>query len=438
MITRTAPPVSNRLPAPDMALAERMFDELLARTGDGPGVTREAFGRGEQIAHDMLAREARLLGLEVTVDAGGNMLVTLPGRAPDGKRVLMGSHLDSVPVGGNFDGAAGVLAGLAVLSGWCKAGLRPRRDVSVIAIRAEESNWFPWSYVGSKSALGLLPAEALEVKRSDTGRSLRDHMADLGLDPAQVAVGVPQLRPETLAAYVELHIEQGPVLIGADVPVSLVTGIRGSFRYREMKVIGEYAHSGAVPMAWRHDAVVAASELVVFLQQEWERMEAEGHDMTATVGILTTDPAQHAFSKIAGEVSMSIDIRSHDKATLDEMRRRLHLALDRIAAARGVRFETGPLTTSAAALMDGHLLKVFGDAMAEQRLPHHAMASGAGHDAAVFAGAGVPSLMLFVRNQNGSHNPDEAMEMADFDKSVQLLGAGVWALAEECDSGEKP
>ncbi len=424
-------PLTNHLPEPDMALAERIFAELRERTVDGPGVTREAYGRGEQIAHEMLSREAGLLGLETSVDAGGNMLVTLPGREPDGKRVLMGSHLDSVPVGGNFDGAAGVLAGLAVLAGWCNAGMRPRRDVSVIAIRAEESNWFPYSYVGSKSALGRLPADALEVRRSDTGRTLREHMVDLGLDPDQVAAGVPQLRPEDLAAYVELHIEQGPVLIGADVPASLVTGIRGSFRYREMKVLGEYAHSGAVPMAWRHDAVVAASQLVVFIQQEWERMEAEGHDMTATVGIMSTDPSQHAFSKISGEVSMSIDIRSHDTATLDEMKRRLHIALDRIAEERGARFETGPLTASAPAVMDAHLIEVFGKAMRDLGLPHYAMASGAGHDAAVFAGAGVPTLMLFVRNQNGSHNPDEAMEMEDFHHSVRLLGAGIRALAEE-------
>ncbi|MBS7699866.1 MULTISPECIES: Zn-dependent hydrolase [unclassified Chelatococcus] len=410
---------------PDMDLATRLFDTLRDKTRDGRGVTRAAYGDGEQLAHDLVAAEARRMGLDVAVDATGNLYVTMRGTDPDGKAVIIGSHLDSVPIGGNFDGAAGVFAGLAILSGWHAAGFRPRRDVMVMAIRAEESNWFPYSYVGSKGALGLLPAEALEVKRSDTGRSLREHMIELGLDPASVAAGIPHLKPEAVAAYLELHIEQGPVLIGADQPVTLVTGIRGSFRYRQARMIGEYAHSGAVPRSYRHDAVIAAADFVTRLQEEWIAMESEGHDMTLTVGIFSTDPAQHAFSKIAGEVSLAIDVRSHVTDTLDEMRRRLHIHADAVSRKHGVTIDLGPLTGSAAAVMDAGVLKVFGGAMRDLGLPHFEMASGAGHDAAVFANAGIPTIMLFVRNQNGSHNPDEAMEMDDFAIATRLLATGV-------------
>jgi N-carbamoyl-L-amino-acid hydrolase len=416
-------------PEPDLALAARMFTTLADKTRDVLGVTRAAYGEGEQFAHDLVASEARLVGLETSVDAAGNLLMRLPGIEPDGRMALIGSHLDSVPMGGNFDGAAGVIAGLAILCAWAKSGYRPARDVAVIAIRAEESNWFPYSYVGSKAALGLLPESALEVRRSDTGRTLAAHMEALRLDPAAVRSGVPQIHPRTIRAYIELHIEQGPVLTERALPMALVTGIRGSFRYREARVIGAYAHSGAVPRQYRHDAVVGAADLVMRLHGEWLDLEAAGHDLTVTMGQLSTNADQHAFSKIAGEVDMSIDVRSHDTATLDEARHRLLRHADAVAAKHSVEVNLGTLTGSTPAVMDSKLLDVFGTAMEAIGAPHFTMPSGAGHDAAVFAGAGVPSLMLFVRNANGSHNPDEAMDFNDFAIATRVLSDGLARLA---------
>ncbi|HET9019015.1 MAG TPA: M20/M25/M40 family metallo-hydrolase, partial [Acetobacteraceae bacterium] len=146
---------------PDLALASRLFDALRAATFDGVGITREAYGPGERIAHAIVRAEAEAetLGLDCATDAAGNLLMTLPGADRAAPVVVIGSHLDSVRQGGNFDGAAGVLAGLAAVAGVRRAGLRPARDVTVLAVRAEESgSWFPTSFPGSRAALGRLPA----------------------------------------------------------------------------------------------------------------------------------------------------------------------------------------------------------------------------------------------------------------------------------------
>src|SRR5258707_11182238 len=168
---------------PDIALAERLFAELRARTAHGAGIVRDSYGRGEQIGHDIAAAAAAAIGLEIRRDAALNLYMTLPGRDRAAPALLMGSHLDSVPQGGNYDGAAGVVAGLAALSALRRAGIVPDFDLTVMGVRAEESAWFDGSYLGSCAAFGRVTPEMLDgIVRSDTGRSLADHMAEYGAD----------------------------------------------------------------------------------------------------------------------------------------------------------------------------------------------------------------------------------------------------------------
>jgi N-carbamoyl-L-amino-acid hydrolase len=254
-------------------------------------------------------------------------------------------------------------------------------------------------------------------------------MAELGFDPNAVARGEAHCTRDRIRGYVELHIEQGPVLVGRDIPLAVVTGIRGSFRYRDARIFGEYGHSGAVPRAYRHDSVVAAADFVTRLNLEWERLETEGQDLTITIGKLFTDPAQHAFSKIAGEVGICIDVRSHSKLTLAAVKALIDRLSAEMSEKHGVRFDLGPLTGSEPAEMDRDLLARFSTAAVELNVPHIHMPSGAGHDAAVFAAAGVPAVMLFVRNQNGSHNPDEAMRMDDFELATRVIARAVAGLS---------
>jgi beta-ureidopropionase / N-carbamoyl-L-amino-acid hydrolase len=194
-------------------MAAALFDRLREDGRDEPGITRDSYGAGERRAHATVAAAAERLGLEVIRDSAANLYMTLPGRDRAAPTVVIGSHLDSVPHGGNFDGAAGVVAGLVAVASLQRQNMTPACDVTVMGIRAEESVWFQVSYIGSRAALGRLPEDALQARRIDTGRTLADHIADCGGNPR--ALGVGFLNPARLRAYLELHIEQAPSLIEA-------------------------------------------------------------------------------------------------------------------------------------------------------------------------------------------------------------------------------
>jgi beta-ureidopropionase / N-carbamoyl-L-amino-acid hydrolase len=407
--------------SPDIDLAAHLFDELRERTFDGVGITREAYGPGERVAHAIVAAKAAALGLEQAIDPAGNMLLTLPGRDRAAPRVVIGSHLDSVPQGGNFDGAAGVLAGLAAVSGMRRAGVVPGCDVTVLVIRAEEGGaWFPTSFPGSRAALGTLPHAALAVRRLDSGRTLAEHMAEEGFSPDAVRAGSCLLPPARVAAYVELHIEQGPVLEAEGIPVGIVTGIPGSLRFRDARVLGEVNHSGATPRRYRRDAAIALAELAHRLDDAWAELEARGHHLVCTFCVLATTEAA-GFTKIPGEARCQLDIRSVSPASVDAMAAALHALVRQIEARRGVRFELGAEMRAVATPLDADVQAGLARAAQSLGIAWRAMPSGGGHDAVAFAQAGVPSGMVFVRNQNGSHNPHEAMRMEDFAEAAAVV-----------------
>jgi N-carbamoyl-L-amino-acid hydrolase len=403
-----------------IALAEDLFDRLRAASLDPPGVTRESYGPREQAAHDIVAAAARGLGLAVSVDAVGTLRMLLPGTDASLAPVAVGSHLDAVPHGGNFDGAAGVVLGLAAA-----AALRDaprRRGLLLLGIRAEEMCWFPLGYLGSKALFGLLPRDTPDtLRRFDTGRTLAEHMAELGLDPAAIRAGQAPLSPRDIHCFLEAHIEQGPVLVEEGLPIAVVTGIRGSLRYPKASVAGRHAHAGAVPRAYRQDAALAGVELLAAIDRRWQALEAAGADMVFTAGILATDPAHHTPTKVPGAFRFSLDIRSEDAALLRETDTWLKAEAARIAAARGVAIDLGPPTHAVPERMDLGLMARLEDAARATGTPFRRMASGAGHDCLTFAGLGVPSAMLFLRNPGGSHNPEEALEMADVAAGLAVL-----------------
>lgn len=416
------------LAEPDLALAGRLFDALSERTRQGRGIVRDSYGPGEVVAHDLMRETARSLGLEVQVDAGCNTYAVLPGRDRSAPMLLMGSHLDSVPQGGNFDGAAGVIAGMAVLAGLRRAKVAPPFDIGVIATRGEEAAWFNADYVGTHVAFGRLRPELLDsVRRSDSGRTMAEHMAEIGCDVEAIRQGAAHLRPERLRGYIELHIEQGPVLEAAGIPVAVVTGIRGCLRFRNARCVGTYAHSGAEPRATRHDAVAATVDLIYRLQQEWVAMEAAGEDLTFTTGEFFTDPRMHGPSKVAGETRFVLDFRSISDDAMNRMRAKAEAFAADAARRFGVAFELGEPSYSFPGPMDAALRARHLAMAGSLGIRAIEMASGAGHDAAMFARWGVPSAMIFVRNAQGSHNPDEAMAMEDFAQGVRILSAGVAA-----------
>ncbi|MER8433164.1 hydantoinase/carbamoylase family amidase [Mesorhizobium caraganae] len=400
-------------------LAGRLLETLAQATTDAPGITRVAYGPGERFAHALMREEAEKLGAVARVDAAGNLYLTRRGRDPALPAIVIGSHLDSVPHGGNFDGAAGVVAGLAVMAELAGQGMP--RDLIVLVTRAEEAVWFPLSYPGSQAALGLLDPAALDAKRSDSGRSLADHMREEGFDPDAVRRGVPGIDASRIASFVEAHIEQGPRLVAAGVPVGIVTGIAGGFRYVDAKCFGAYAHSGAEPRFARHDSALGFADLVAGLEAEWDALEREGHEATITFGRVQSDPSQHGGSRVLGELGFTLDVRSAEAVVLERIEARLHALFAEVGTKRGVTFEAGSRFTWEPATMSQAFIARLDRAAADLQMPAPHVPSGAGHDAATFAGASIPTAMLFVRNENGSHNPHEAMEIADLNQAIRLL-----------------
>jgi beta-ureidopropionase / N-carbamoyl-L-amino-acid hydrolase len=402
---------------PNLEMAASLFEALSRATRRGRGIVRDSYGAGEQAAHDIVRSVAGTTGLEISVDAIGNLFMTLPGRDRRAPRIIIGSHLDSVPQGGNYDGAAGVVAGLCVLSGLRRAGVVPDGDIAVMAIRAEESAWFDIAYVGSGGAFGLLDPDCLRIPRSDNGQSLEQTLQERGFDPRPIRERRRLMDPAQIRAYLELHIEQGPTLVEEGLPAAVVSGIRGCKRFRNARCVGEYAHSGAVSRRYRHDAVAATVAFLHHMESVWRAHEEAGEDLVLTSGELYTDSALHGPSKIAGETRFVLDIRGLATATMEAVAAEARAAAARIGDAYRVQLELGATSDSPPAVLEPRLRSQL---LRLLERPYE-MASGAGHDAAVFAKVGVPSAMIFVRNEHGSHNPDEAMSLDDFAVGARAL-----------------
>ncbi len=395
------------------AYAASLFDALRCASLDEPGVTRDPYGAGEQRAHETVSQAARGLGLELSGDAAANLYMTLAGRNRAAKSIVVGSHLDSVPHGGNFDGAAGVVAGLVAIAALRELRITPACDITVIGIRAEESIWFQVSYIGSRSALGTLPDGALDVRRIDTRRTLSEHIAACGGEPGALRAGHRHFDPAMLRAYLELHIEQAPSLVEAGKPVAICTGIPGNFRYPDARIAGSSDHVG-LPRRFRRDAAMAGAEFAMALDRLWGEYDVNGIPMACTIGRFHTDPARHGLTIIPGIFHFSLDVRAYDEAVLAELAARVDGIIAGIEQRRRVQFHLGPKARAAVGKVDPAIRRGLTEAAGVLGVPVIDLGSPASHDAAAFAAAGVPMGMIFIRNENGSHNPNEAMTMDDF------------------------
>lgn len=396
----------------------RVLEEVNRFSLPGPGYTRPSYSDEESRAHECIAEICETLGLKAWRDLAGNLFCRLPGRDRSLPPVYVGSHLDTVGHGGAYDGTAGVAAAVGLAAHFAEQGEAPVTDLIVTVTRAEESVWFPVSYAGSRMALGRLPRAEFDARRTDTGRTLAEHMRDQGFDP----VAAQNLTPPRKARFVEVHIEQGPVLNDAGEAFALVTGIRGGLRYRSAQIHGTWAHSGAAPRATRADTVFAFADLVTAIDGDWTQTLARGDDLVVTFGVVDAASPVHAMAKVPGELGFCLDLRSGDKGILDQTDDTLAARIAQIEADRpGIRFELGAQSRSVPVRLSPGLLEEL--RQAAQALPRHPgkMLSGGGHDAAAFSAAGWDAAMLFVRNQHGSHNPMEAMDPQDLAEAVAVL-----------------
>ena len=210
------------------------------------------------------------------------------------------------------------------------------------------------------------------------------------------------------------------MLVEKNIPAAVVTGIRGNIRHKKIRCIGEAGHSGAVPRAYRRDPVLAMADLLSRLDESWLTILQKGEDLVLTSGMLATDPARHALARIPDCIDFSLDLRSQNTRTLDSIRTLLKQEIETIERTRGVTFKLDRELYTAPARCDPKLVEGLHASMADMNLELFKMPSGGGHDAAVFANSGIASAMIFVRNRNGSHNPNEAMEIEDL-----LIGTNI-------------
>jgi len=402
--------------------ADRDFAELLfarvannTRARVGGGVCRPSYGRNETIAWKIVQEEAAGRGLLARGDKAGNLVVSIDASTFEYQQqaTWIGSHLDSVPSGGNYDGLAGVVAAVLIVA---KAKER-KLDLPLVGLglRGEESAWFGVPYLGSKALLGKLAPRDLDRRRraaedDDRDPTLRTCMEEVGAVPARlldgpIGSGIAQIRE-----FWELHIEQGPLLVARNKPVGVVTGIRGNVRAPNACVIGHAGHSGTTPHALRDDAVAKFVEIMTKLEARRQALDEFGDDLVFTCGIVGTDPKKHSITTIADEVRLALDVRSLSD----------HHAIQFLAHAEACGVELGEIVTTPGAKIAPEIVQRAVRSCERLGVDHEVMPSGAGHDAAVFAHAGVPSGMIFVRNENGSHNPAEALSTDDF-----LLGCEV-------------
>ena len=398
-----------------MSLHARLAE--LARLGAaGAGIERGLFSAPEHAARTRIAAWARDAGLSVEQDRAGNLFV----RAGDRDRppIQCGSHLDTVKGGGAYDGAYGVVGGLEALERIARSR-ELRRPIELVAWAGDEGSRFPLGTLGSSVYAGLTPLHALDALIGDDGVSFREALHG----PTGLLVGVP-LRDgfPPPAAYVELHIEQGPVLERAGARLGIVSAIAGQRRFA-VTIDGVAGHAGTLPMAGRADALCAASDLVLAV----ERAAFSVGEAVATVGQLAVEPNQ--TNVVPGRVTLRVDARSADDARVDAVEQRLRAAAHEIATARHVEIAVDLLETRAAAPMDARLRGIVREVCMSLDPRALELPSGAGHDAMCIAQV-APAAMIFVPSIGGrSHVGDESTAPEDLALGVDALTATLLDLA---------
>ena len=407
-------------------LALEIFEEVRNQTKDSViGVTRESFGVGEEQALKTLEMYAKKLNLEFDRDDYQNLWIWRKDEVSDLPPIIIGSHIDSVPQGGNYDGLAGIVAGILILHSLDKRNLKTKNPIKVLALRGEESAWYGKAYIGSSALLGVLAEIDLENKHRSEDKSLGQALKQVGANIDAIRAKKPLLLPSEIKAYLELHIEQGPVMVARNWPVAVVTGIRGNMRHNKIQCIGETGHSGAVPRWLRKDALLAVTELLTRLDEHWRVLLQMGMDLVMTVGVCSTPTQSHTVSVIPGQVDFSFEVRSQDNETLSQFYNLMRQECEAIEKSRGVQFQFDRKIVTGAAQMDDKLIGVLVDTAQKDSLLLEKIPSGAGHDAAIFSNNGIPSGMIFIRNNNGSHNPQEEMDIEDFMIGTNLMLDGI-------------
>ena len=404
--TDIAPSVADRVARDVSALAEFKEPGL-------PGWTRRVFSDPYVASRTWIAELMSDAGLEANVDAATNVIGTLPGHRSDLPPLVIGSHTDSVPGGGRFDGIIGVLGGIEAVRVLRESGLRLERTLRVVDFAGEEANDFGISCIGSRALSGSLSARHLEL-RDPMGRTLGDVLTAAGGD-AHAALGLSWASAPP-AAFLELHIEQGPVLEQAGVPIGVVTGIVGIHRVT-VSIEGQADHAGTTPMRLRRDAACAAADVVLGVEH------LPVGEAVATVGRIEIQPG--ASNVVPSGADLLVEIRSEDAAWLLKQRGELESVVNEIAQRRAVHAALDWHQGEDPVLCASYLQEVVARSAEQLGLGHRLMPSGAGHDAVMMASV-TDVGMVFVPSKGGrSHTPEEWTDPGQIAAGVNVLARSI-------------
>jgi len=397
----------------DAKRLERRMTELARIGGSGTAVSRLGLSADEQRARDLVGAWLTAKGAEVRRDGAANLFARF-GR--EGEAILVGSHLDSVPDGGRFDGALGVLCAVEAVESLVDTKVRLRRPIEVVAWADEEGARFGVGLFGSTATFGRL-TQGVADRRDRDGVSIGDALRALGEkgDPATA-----RRDPKELAAYLELHIEQGPRLEQAGLPLGVVSDIVGIYHAR-VTIRGRADHAGATVMTARADALAAASEIVLAV----ERIARGRADAVGTVGEIAVRPG--AKNVVPGECVFSLDLRA--ARDHDGLMREVLAAVTSVASSRRVEASVDELARVPVTSLDAKIREVLKRATKSVGVDAPELVSGAGHDAQNPALSGVPTGMIFVRSTGGSHTPREFASVDDAALGAQALVNAIRELA---------
>ena len=390
----------------------RQADVLGLFTEDAPRVTRTYLSAEHKQAGEYLLSLMRRAGMTAGFDALGNIVGRYEASDPNAPVVMTGSHQDSVRNAGKYDGLFGIITAIACVKDLHDRGKRLPYTLEIVGFGDEEGVRFGATLIGSKAMAGSFEPAWLD-KADDKGVTMRQAVIDFGGNPD----GWQDVdrHGKNVVAYVESHIEQGPVLLNEGLAVGVVTAIAGATRLR-VNVTGLAGHAGTVPMGSRQDALTAASEMVLFVEKYCEGKTA----LVGTVGKMTVLPG--AINVIPQDVEFTIDVRSGDDTLRREAVAAFQSGFDDIAKRRSVTVNAAPFYAANAAPCDPALQEAFARAIGAHGIPVRHLPSGAGHDAMVFP-AVCPTAMLFVRcgNNGISHHPDETMTAEDAEIATSVL-----------------
>ena len=398
----------------------RRLEQLghVGQTTDG-GVTRLSYTQVYRDAQALVAAWMTEAGLVTRLDAIGNLIGHRASAVPAAPVIVIGSHIDTVLNGGRFDGTVGVLGGIEVAQAMREDDLELDHGLDIIAFADEEGTRFGTGCIGSRAMLGLLPAETLQREDID-GVTLAQALEASGLDPTSVPDAIRN--PKEMAAYIEMHIEQGSVLDDLGCPIGAVTGIAGPL-FLSLQLRGKTDHAGATPMYLRRDALAGAAELILYA----ERMAKETSPTSvATVGRLEVRPGN--VNAIPGEILMTFDLRDIHQDPRDRMENEIASKILEISLERSLRYELREMSRLAPVLLSPRLIQAIRSSCQKVGASVHELPSGAGHDAQVMASA-VDSGMIFLRSKSGfSHSPEEFTMEEDIELGARVLLETVLAL----------